>query len=46
MAFGAAIRSHTQEDMPLRGIDAHFGETGIGWIHSELRYNGALGSWS
>jgi hypothetical protein len=28
--------------MPLRGLDAHFGKTGIGWIHSELRYKGAL----
>lgn len=36
MAFGAAIRSHAEENMPLRGIDAHFGKTGIGWIHSEL----------
>jgi hypothetical protein len=44
MAFGAAIRSHAEEKMALRGIDAHFGKTGIGWIHSELRYKEALGS--
>jgi hypothetical protein len=31
--------------MPLGGFDAHFGKTGIGWIHSELRYKEALGSW-
>jgi hypothetical protein len=30
--------------MPLRGLDAHFGKTGIAWIHSELRYKVALGS--
>jgi|GEM_PF-3306453 hypothetical protein len=24
MAFRAAIRFHAEEDMPLRGIDAHF----------------------
>ena len=24
MAFGAAIRSHAEENMPLRGFDAHF----------------------
>ena len=46
LGFSAAIRSHAEEDMPLRGLDAHFGKTGIGWIHSELRYKEALGSWS
>ena len=44
MAFGAAIRSHAEENMPPRVCDAHFGKTGIGWIHSELRYKEALGS--
>ena len=33
MVFGAAVRSHAEEDMPLRSFDAHFGETGIRWIH-------------
>jgi hypothetical protein len=42
MALIAAIRPHAEKDMPLRGLDAHFGKTGIGWIHSELRYKGAL----
>ena len=44
MAFSAAIRSHAEEDMPLRGIDAHLGKTDIGWIHSELRYKEVPGS--
>ena len=33
VAFGAAIRPYAEKNMPLRGFDAHFGKTGIGWIH-------------
>ena len=33
VAFGAAIRPHAEKNMPPRGFDAHFGKTGIGWIH-------------
>ena len=46
IAFSTAIRPYAEEDMPLRGFDAHFGKTGIDWIHSELRYKEVPESWS